>query len=190
MNIKTQLVTIGAALAATVAMASPASATIYQYTLANNDVVRIDNVTGTATFKGTNINVQMASAEFKSFMGGEAAVVNFGATLTSLTGTRFFTGIGQLIPITLVGQNPLRTFTLQGGVAFLNTHWGTGNIDDGFLTDNYANSIVAYAVDPTAVPEPAMLGLFGAGAVMVMMGRRRRLSGKAVAGTGKLVLAC
>ncbi len=193
MNIKKQLISFGAAVAATVAMVSPASATIYTYTVNDDEVFKIDTVAKTGSFQGSVLtrdsNVIFSSESFASFTGGLNPT--FTGILNSISGyymvngnSRFDLVNGNLANL---GAGVPRLIFSNGAVGLFGTVWRNAN-GATFGDNNW--SITGVTSEPSPVPEPAMLGLFGAGAVMVMMGRRRRSVAKSVAGAGKLALAC
>ncbi len=165
-----------AALAAlaTFAGANPASADEFRYTMTNNDVLTINNVTNTATFVGSTINASMASTSFAAFTGGAAPI--FTAVLSSLDGTRLING-------QWVTDNPLYSTTTHPQKLIMNgatanainlwAWWGNPIIGGDYLT-----TIRSYTVTTTsggnAVPEPGMVGLLALGLAGVAVARRRR----------------
>ncbi len=190
MNMKKAIFAMVSALAAMVG-ASPASATIYQYTMVSTnigraaDVLTINTATKSATFKGGYIDASFTSNELANFTGG--AFANFSGVFTSFSGT-FDSGalvnttlnnIGRGVPkfefLPISGSE--ERFYIRG------IQWTTLNTDVSWQVSSFT-----VLPDPVNVPEPAMLGLFGAGAVMVMMGRRRRSVGKAQ-GSARLATA-
>ncbi|WP_244970540.1 PEP-CTERM sorting domain-containing protein [Novosphingobium aerophilum] len=153
------------ALAAVAALAavSPASAATYTYTMTNNDVLTIDNVLNTATFKGATINASMKSADFSKFIGG--ATPTFTAVLSALDGTRLING-------QWLTDNPLNATTthpqkliMSGSSVNLWAWWGNP-IKGG----DYVTTIKNYS----AVPEPGMVGLLGASVLGLAFARRRK----------------
>ena len=157
------------ALAAVAALAAvtPASAATYTYTMTNNDVLSIDTVSKSATFKGATINASMTSAAFASFAGGAAPT--FTAVLSALDGTRLING-------QWVTDNPLNATTthpqklIMSGTSVNLWAWWGNPISGG----DYVTTIKNYS----AVPEPGMVGLLGASVAGLALARRRR---KAVA---------
>lgn len=152
------------ALAAVAALAavSPASAATYSYTMTNNSVLTIDTTAQSATFKGSDINAAMTSADFATFTGGLAPT--FTATLATLTGTRIINGVSY-------NPNPGHVYMLKfmGSSVNLWSLWGPGPQGGDYVTtiQNYST-----------VPEPGMVGLLGASVAGLAFARRRR---KAVA---------
>jgi len=199
MNIKKQLISFGAAVAATVAMVSPASATIYTYTRTDGIKLVIDTVKQTGSFSGPSLvdevdtiasaNIVFAGAGLANFNG---ASTTFATTLSSLSGTL----TEKSLKVYTAKTSGTFTLTLTPGTNTLlltnggpTSSWATGGGSSDYFSLN-SGTLTSINPPPVNVPEPAMLGLFGAGAVMVMMGRRRRSVAKSVAGTGKLALAC
>lgn len=152
------------ALAAVVALAvvSPASAATYTYTMTNNDVLKIDTDTQSATFKGATINASMTSADFATFAGGAAPT--FTAILASLDGTRLINGVW-------VTDNPVdsgghvQQLKINGTSVNLWSNWGNPSVGGDYVT-----TIKTYQ----SVPEPGMLGLMGATLAGFALARRRR----------------
>ena len=187
MNMKKMIFAMGAVLAAVVG-ASPASATVYQYTVHSGEVLTINTSTQIGRLVGNGASLTFSSASFANFTGG--AKPNFSGTFSSVSGSLWWPG--GVANITTVGT-PRFEFNPNSGPA---GSWILRDVRTTFLNSDAQFNITSYVVNPpqpdpqpVTVPEPAMLGLFGAGAVMVMMGRRRRSVAKSVAGTGKLALA-
>ncbi len=196
MNMKKAIFAMGAALAAVVG-ASPASATIYQYTTRSGAVLSINTVTKSGTLSGLStslginssiltptfnaFSLSFTSNDFANFTGGENP--NFGAFFLTVSGTSSLWG--NVIP-TVGGNTPgMQLLAGAPGRALLNSV-NFQNFDGSNTSLNFgALSNFTIVPEPNNVPEPAMLGLFGAGAVMVMMGRRRRSVGK-VQGSARL----
>ncbi len=189
MHMKKAIFAMGAALAAVVG-ASPASATIYTYTRTDGIKVVIDNVAQTGTFIGTavngnpdikSVNLSFSGAGLANFKGASTsfttALTTLTGTLTNANGTIFTTKNSGALSLTLNPSSAGWSVTNNGGTWTANG----GALDYTF----FALGSLTSTVD---VPEPAMLGLFGAGAVMVMMGRRRRSVGKAQ-GSARLATA-
>ncbi|WP_221792190.1 PEP-CTERM sorting domain-containing protein [Aquisediminimonas sediminicola] len=177
MKMQKMIFAMGAALAAVIG-ASPASATIYTYTASGGRtlVINTEAKTGSAQWGAS-------SANSFTFTGNDLALFAGGANPQ-------FSGL-----IRLTGQTQF-----EGNVS---------NIAARFVfsqSSGFGPNLIVFKKNPlsptesdltewagpfnltTVVPEPEMLGLFGAGAVMVMMGRRRRPLGK-VQGNARLAMA-
>lgn len=151
------------------AMANPASAAVYNYTMTNGDVLSISSTTQSATFTGATINATMTSAAFAGFVGGAAPT--FTAVLNSLDGTRLING-------SWMTDNPLYSTTthpqkliISGPCINLWAWWGNPIVGGDYLT-----GIKSYSVSPDPVPEPEMLGLLAAslGGLALIRHRRRK----------------
>jgi len=150
------------------ALATPASADIYRYTMTNSDVLTINSATESATFVGSSIDVSMTSSDFSSFVGG--ALPSFTAVLSSLDGVRLIGG-------KWVNDNPLNSTTshpqkllMNGNRVNLWAWWG-----DPISGGDYVKRIAGYEHVPgNSVPEPGMLGLMVAGLGGIAFARRRR----------------
>lgn len=157
------------------AMAAPASATIYEYTMSNGSVLAINTDTSSATFTGNNINTSMTSSSFATFAGGAMPVFSF--VLDSLDGTRLING-------QWITDNPLYATTThpQKLISYGNTQvnlwawWG-----DPIIGGDYITYITSYRENSAAVPEPGALGLMALGLGGVAIARRRRRKTKAAA---------
>ena len=156
------------AFATALVFASPASAAIYTYTMTNNDILKINSDTQSATFTGATINASMASSAFATFVGGAAPT--FMAVLSSLDGTRLIGG-------TWVNDNPLYADTthpqklIMNGTGINLWAWWGNPITGG----DYLTTIQSYSFDPgNQVPEPGMLGLLAVGLGGLAYSRRRK----------------
>ena len=155
------------AAVAAIAVTTPASADVFQYTMTNGSVLSINNQSNSATFTGADINASMQSATFASFPGGAAPT--FTAVLSSLDGTRLVNG-------TWMTDNPLYSTTthpqkliMSGTGVNLWAWWG-----DPIQGGDYLTTIASYTRIPSSVPEPGMLGLMALAAGGVVFARRRR----------------
>ena len=163
--------TAALAVAATGAVLSaPASATIFEYTMNDGDVLQIDTANGTGAWKGDDIDTTF-TGDFSQFQGGRNPSFSF--TLASLDGTRIIRGE----TFTPTNRNGDRThpFMLKsnnnGHKVNLWSWWG-----DPVVAGDYIRKIVAYEVTPpTEVPAPGVLGLFGLALIALGFGRRRRI---------------
>ncbi|MCB2088108.1 MAG: PEP-CTERM sorting domain-containing protein [Sphingomonadaceae bacterium] len=163
---------IAGAIALTMAaVATPAQADIFSYTMSNGSVLSINNETNTATFVGNNINTSMTSDAFATFAGGANPV--FTAVLSSLDGTRLVNG--QWLtdnPYLADSTHPQKLIMESTGRVNLWAWWGNPISAGDYIT--YVTSYSVSTSGGTQVPEPGMLGLFGLAAAGVMFGRRRR----------------
>ena len=155
--------------ATTMVAAAPASATVFEYTFTNGDVMTIDTDTGTGSWVGANIDTQF-TGDFSNFQGG--ANPSFMTELTTLTGTRNIRG--QTVTPTNQNGNRTHPFKLKsrnGGTQFnLWSWWG-----DPVVSGDYVRTIGEYrVVPPVDVPAPGVLGLFALALVALGFGRRRR----------------
>lgn len=176
---------MAAAMASGLMAAAPASATIFEYTMTNGDLLTINSETESATWKGDSIDVTMTSSDFASFTGGENP--SFMAVLSSLDGTRIINGqsytdnpknINTTHPQKLIGMGDKSKFNLWAW-------WG-----DPIRGGDYVRSIGSYSA--SQVPAPGMAALFALALAMIGFGRRRRPSQRKtakVSNNGKLALA-
>jgi len=158
---------------AAIALANPASADVYDYTMTNGDVLSIDTSTASATFTGSTINASMSSADFGGFLGG--AMPSFTAVLSSLDGTRLVNG-------SWLTDNPLYADTTHPQKLIMN---GSGGVNlwawwgDPIQGGDYLTTIAGYTHTPSRpVPEPGMLGLMLAGLGGLALTRRRNSAGR------------
>lgn len=151
-----------------IAVAAPASATVFEYTMTNGDIVTIDTANGTGTWKGTSID-KTFTGDFSTFQGG--ATPSFMGELTSLTGTRIING--QTVTATTVNGNrthPLMLKTKSGNRFNLWAWWG-----NPVVSGDYVKTIGDFRiVPPVDVPAPGVLGLFALALCALGFGRRRR----------------
>ena len=157
------------------AMATPASAAIYEYTMTDGSVLAINTDTSSATFSGNTINTTMTSSSFASFTGGAMPVFSF--VLDSLDGTRLINGRwvtdNPLFADTTHPQKLISYGSGSGGRVNLWAWWG-----DPIIGGDYITYIASYRAD---VPEPGALGLMALGLGGVAIARRRRRKTKAAA---------
>jgi hypothetical protein len=153
------------------ALANPASAAVYNYTMTNGDVLAINSTTQSATFTGATINASMTSAAFATFAGGAAPT--FTAVLNSLDGTRLIGGNWVTDnPLNSTTTHPQKLIMSGAGTNAINlwAWWGNPIIGGDYLT-----TIKSYSVDPgNPVPEPEMLGMLAASLGGLALVRRRR----------------
>lgn len=157
-----------AVAASSMVAAAPASATIFEYTMTNGDVLTIDTVNGSGTWVGNNIDKSF-TGDFSNFQGGPNP--SFMTELTSLTGTRIIRG--QTFTATNRNGNrthPFKLKTKNGHKFNLWAWWG-----DPVVSGDYIQKIKKFrVVPPTDVPAPGVLGLFALALVALGFGRRRR----------------
>jgi len=157
-----------AVAASTMAVAAPASATIFEYTMNDGDILTIDTATGTGSWIGDDITTNF-TGDFSGFQGG--ANPSFMFTLTTLTGSREIGGRN----FEATNRNGKRTHPFMLKTASSNrvnlwSWWGTP-VRGG----DYVRRISGYrVVPPVDVPAPGVLGLFGLALVALGFGRRRR----------------
>ncbi|WP_221792187.1 PEP-CTERM sorting domain-containing protein [Aquisediminimonas sediminicola] len=176
---------MGAALAAVVG-ASPASAAVYKYTVHRTDfpanivdTITLDTATGAGNWSSNDpfsLNVVFTFPVDSTVYSGTSPQFTL-HNLTNVSGIRTLNGVIYNLNLNL--QPPELTFV--AGVVVLSASWGP-NGEGGNLLANITGFEDITPITPVSVPEPALLGLFGAGAVMVMMGRRRRPLSKSSAG--------
>ncbi|MEP0189771.1 MAG: PEP-CTERM sorting domain-containing protein [Erythrobacter sp.] len=150
--------------ATSMVVAAPASATIFEYTFNDGDVLTIDTDAGTGSWVGEDINATFSSPDFASFQGG--ASPSLSATLTSISGSRLINGAFQ--PVSSNPRHPEMLITRNGGERFnLWANWG-----NPIVGGDYVRRITDFTA--TEVPAPGMLGLFGLALIALGLGRRRR----------------
>ncbi len=148
--------------ASTMAVATPASAEIFEYTLSNGHVLTINTDTQTGSYRGDQVNAAFESPDFANFEGGERP--SFMATLTSITGTRILNG--ETVNVSSDPRHPEMLKTKNDGTRWnLWANWG-----DPIVAGDFVSKTVSYA----EVPAPGMLGLFGLALIALGFGRRRR----------------
>ena len=152
--------------ASTMAVAAPASATIFEYEMTNGDILTIDTETKSGTWKGRRIDVQFAGEDLKNFPGG--ATPNFSHLLTSMTGTRTIRGV-DYTPTRTNGSryHDWMIKSASGNRINLWSWWG-----DPVIAGDYVKYIANYRV--VDVPAPGMLALFALSLAAIGVGRRRR----------------
>jgi hypothetical protein len=168
MNTWTKNTALAIAAAGMIA-AAPASATVFEYTMTNGDIVTIDTANGSGTWKGASID-KTFTGDFSSFQGGPTP--SFMGELSSLTGTRIING--KTVTATTQNGNRFHPFMLKtkdNGMKFnLWAWWG-----DPVISGDYIQKIGSFkVVPPVDVPAPGALGLFGLALVALGFGRRRR----------------
>lgn len=164
---KTITKTAALALAAGSMMAAaPASATIFEYTMNDGDILTIDTDLGTGSWIGDDMNVLFEGEDLKSFTGG--ATPSFMGTLTNMTGTRTIRGV-DYTPTRQNGSryHPWMLKTTSHPGFNLWSWWG-----DPVIAGDYVRKIADYKV--VDVPAPGALGLLGLALVALGFGRRRR----------------
>ena len=163
-----------AVAASSMIVAAPASATIFEYTMNDGDVLTIDTANGTGSWKGDDIDT-VFTGDFSNFQGG--ASPSFMFTLSTLTGQREINV--QLVDATNRNGNRTPPFMLKtkgGNKVNLWSWWG-----DPVVGGDYIRKITHFTVKPPVdVPAPGVLGLFGLALIALGFGRRRR--NKIVAG--------
>ncbi|MEO1731142.1 MAG: PEP-CTERM sorting domain-containing protein [Pseudomonadota bacterium] len=152
--------------ASTMAVAAPASAAIFEYTMNDGDILTIDTDNGTGSWIGDDIDTAF-TGDFSGFQGG--ATPSFMFTLTTLTGTREIGG-ETYTPTNQNGNSthPYMLKTKENGTKVnLWSWWG-----DPVVAGDYVRTISDYRV--VDVPAPGVVGLFGLALVAMGFGRRRR----------------
>ncbi|MEM6858743.1 MAG: MYXO-CTERM sorting domain-containing protein [Pseudomonadota bacterium] len=154
--------------ASSMAAAAPASATIFEYTMNDGDVLTINTANGTGSWIGDDIKTQF-TGDFSNFKGG--AHPSFKFTLTTLTGSREIKGV-TFAPTNRNGNrfHPYMLKTQNNKKVNLWSWWG-----HPVVAGDYIRKIVGYhVVPPTDVPAPGVLGLFALALMALGFGRRRR----------------
>ncbi len=148
--------------------AAPASATIFEYTMTNGDVLTINTANGAGTWKGSRIDTSF-TGDFSTFQGGSTP--SFMGNLATLTGTRVIDG-KTFTPTTQNGNSthPFMLKTKETNKFNLWAWWG-----NPVVSGDYVQMIKSFkVVPPVDVPAPGALGLFGLALVALGFGRRRR----------------
>lgn len=160
-----KLAAAGAAAMATFALAAPANATIYEYSMTDGGLLTIDTEAQSGSWVNTDINTVFTSPDFANFTGGTNPT--FTATLTSLDGTRIVNG-------QTLTDNPLNIDTTHPQV--LKSYSGKFNLwawwGDPITAGDYIRTIGSVKV--TEVPAPGMFGLFAMALALLGFGRFRR----------------
>lgn len=147
-------------------MAAPASATIFEYTMQDGDILTINTDNGTGSWVGDDINTSF-TGDFSGFKGG--ADPSFSFTLATLTGTRIIGG--QTFEATNRNGNRTHPFMLKTTHKHRNVNlwswWG-----DPVVAGDYIRKIKRFKV--IEVPAPGVLGLFSLALIALGFGRRRR----------------
>ena len=152
--------------ASTMAIAAPASATIFEYEMTNGDILTIDTEKKTGTWVGNRIDVQFAGDELANFPGGATPV--FSHLLTSMTGTRTING--TVYTPTRTNGSRYHDWMIKSASSNRINLWSWwGN---PVIAGDYVKTIASYRV--VDVPAPGMLGLFALALAAIGVGRRRR----------------
>jgi len=157
--------------ASSMAAAAPASATIFEYTMNDGDVLTINTAKGKGSWIGDDIKTKF-TGDFSNFKGG--ANPSFKFTLTSLTGSRDIKGL-KFKPTNRNGNryHPYMLKTQNHNKVNLWAWWT--NPHSSKIYGDYVRKIVGYhVVPPTDVPAPGVLGLFALALMALGFGRRRR----------------
>lgn len=159
--------------ASTMAVAAPASATIFEYEMTNGDILTIDNEAGTGTWVGNNIDVAFAGSDMIGFQGGSNPSFSF--TLTEMTGTRVIGG-QEYTPTRTNGSRfhpwMMKSTGNNNNKINLWSWWG-----DPVVAGDYIKKIGDTRI--VDVPAPGMLALLGLALAAIGFGRRRRTSAAA-----------
>ncbi len=157
--------------ASTMAASAPASATIFEYTMTNGDVLAINTANGTGSWTGEAIKTSF-TGDFSSFTGG--ANPSFKFTLGSLTGTRKING-KTFTPTNVNGSKSHPYMLKTQGQNKVNLWAWWTNPHSSKIFGDYVKTIGEYKVyPPVDVPAPGALGLFGLALIALGFGRRRR----------------
>ena len=156
------------------ALASPASAAIYNYNMSNGAVMTINTATASGSMIGSGIDATFSGAGLASFAGG----FNLPSFMTNISidpsSTRVVGGV-TYSPNTN-HQQMLETGAAAGGSNVVNlwSYWGLPACPScSNLLGDYLVTAVSSSSGGTAVPEPGMIGLFGLGAAGLLVSRRR-----------------
>lgn len=147
---------------------APASATVFEYTMNDGDILTLDTANGTGSWIGDDITTSF-TGDFSGFQGG--ANPSFMFTLTDLTGTREIGG--KTFAATNRNGNRTHPFMLKtksNNKINLWSWWG-----DPVVAGDYVRKISDFrVVPPVDVPAPGVLGLFALALCALGFGRRRR----------------
>jgi hypothetical protein len=160
--------------AASMLAAAPASATIFEYTFGNGDLLTIDTETQVGTWTGDQIDAKFTSADFATFEGGASPTSM--AAIDSIGGTRVING--NVEEVSTSPRHPEKLI-LDGSRFNLWANWGNPIVRGG---GDYVRTTNGFTqIDPgTDVPAPGMLALFGmALAALGLRSRRRKQAASA-----------
>jgi len=169
------------------AMAMPASATVYELSMSDNSKVTINTETMIGTWIGGAINATFSGAGLASFnldvpdgyVGLRSA--DYGVTLSP---TSTITGSdGKVYFPTKVHEQRFKTGAVTGDPfsVMLWSYWGPAGCDKCTNIGDYVYKAVSWQTVPsssggTSVPEPGMVGLMGLGVLGMAFARRRRVN--------------
>jgi hypothetical protein len=151
--------------AGSMAVAAPASATIFEYEMTNGDILTIDTEAKAGTWKGNRIDVQFSGADLANFPGGATPV--FSQILSSMTGTWTINGV-DYTPTRINGGRYHDWMIKSESSNRINLWSWWGN---PVIAGDYVKQIASYRV--VEVPAPGMLALFALALAALGVGRRR-----------------
>jgi len=163
------------------AMAMPASAKVYELTMADSSKITINTTTMIGTWIGTAINATFSGAGLANFStgaGGALDIPSFGTDVTIDPSSNLNIG-GRIYNITPATPGHAQMFeagAVAGGKNVVNL-WAVWSNATCYCTyGDFVNTVTgarSYG-EPSPVPEPGVIGLMGLGVMGMAFARRRR----------------
>ncbi len=170
----------GLAAFSALAVAMPASATVYALSMNDGSNVTINTDTMIGTWIGGAINATFSGAGLANFSipGGQLVLPSFGTDI-SITPTSTITGGGGTYYPNQSHQQMFKTGAVAGGATnvMLWSYWGPAGCATCTNVGDYiyqAVGVRSYSTGSNPVPEPGMVGLMSLGVLGLAFARRRR----------------
>ena len=170
-----------AAMMSALAVAAPASATVYQMSLQDGTKVSINTDTAIGTWVGNGVNATFSGAGLANFSIDPTSVLNIPSFMTNISITPGSTIVsnGTTYFANTTHQQMFEAGAAAGGANALNlwSYWGTAACPNcTYLGDKTGTVAGARSYEnPPSVPEPGMVGLLGLGVLGMAFARRRRV---------------